>query len=379
MQHIVIAPDSFKGTLASREVCDIIAGAVRAHFPDARVTLLPLSDGGEGMADTYLRIAGGQRTSARVCGPLGAPVDAAYGILPDGTAVMEMSACAGLPLMKERRDPLRATTRGVGEMLLHAADQGISSIILGLGGSATNDGGIGMAAALGYRFLDADGRPLAPLACNLGAIRHIEPPAAPFGLRVTAACDVNNPLCGPDGASAVFGPQKGVTDDMIPVLDTGLNNLARVIKSDLNIDVLHVPGAGAAGGMGAGVMAFLNGTLTPGVELLLDAAGFDSMLEAADLVITGEGRMDRQTAHGKAPVGVSRRAKRYGVPCIALCGALEPGFEAVYAEGITAAFAAMRDVGTFADVLKNCREDLAALADAVMRLIGEEKRFAKTV
>ncbi len=379
MRHIVIAPDSFKGTLTSREVGGIIAESARTHFPDARITLLPLSDGGEGMVDTYLRIAGGQRISARVCGPLGAPVDAVYGVLPDGTAIMEMSACAGLPLTNGKRDPLHATTRGVGEMLLHAAGRGLSSITLGLGGSATNDGGIGMAATLGYRFLDSDGRPLAPLACNLNAIRHIEPPDAPPELRVTAACDVNNPLCGPTGASAVFGPQKGVTEDMITVLAEGLKNLAQIIKNDLGKDVLNVPGAGAAGGLGAGVMAFLNGTLTPGVELLLDAAGFDAMLETADLVFTGEGRMDFQTAHGKAPVGVSRRAKRYGVPCVALCGALGPGFEAVYAEGITAAFAAVRDVGTFADVLKNCREDLAALADAVMRLIGEEKRFAKTV
>lgn len=369
MKRFVLAPDSFKGTMSAAELCDIWEQAIQARIPGADCRRFPLADGGEGMVDALLSMCGGRKVTARVSGPFGRPVEAEYGILPGGRAVIEMAACAGLPLVGERKDPERATTYGVGELIRHAVKNGAKEVVLGLGGSATNDCGIGMAAALGYRFLDADGRPLEPLALHMERVARIERPGAPLNLRVTAACDVDNPLCGPTGATFTFGMQKGAQGQVADLLERGMKNMAGILRRDLGADVLTLPGAGAAGGLGAGTVAFLGGKLVPGIELMLDAARFDEALAGADMVFTGEGRIDWQSARGKVPVGVSRRCRKAGVPCVALCGSIGKGAEAVYGEGITAVFSATPGICTFADVKRTCREDMARLTDAVLRLL----------
>lgn len=366
MKRIIIAPDSFKGTLSAIEVCNIIAGEAKKLCPEAELICIPMSDGGEGMCSSYLSLIGGKRYSVTVTGPKGAPVEAEFGILPDGSAVMEMASCAGLPLMDGKLNPLKATTHGVGELIVHIASQGCRKLLLGLGGSATNDCGIGMAAALGYRFLDAGGREVAPMAENLGKVEKIILPAVLPDIQVRAACDVDNPLCGQRGAAAVFGPQKGLRPEQIAPHNEAMAHFARVIKRDLGRDVAELPGAGAAGGLGAGVLAFLDGELTPGIELLLDSVGFDELLDTAELVITGEGRLDGQSMAGKVPVGVSRRAKAKAVPCIALAGCLGRGAELCLEEGISAYYAcgpAGRDMEELRDC---CRRELTELAAKVL-------------
>ncbi len=376
MKNFVLAPDSFKGTMCAQEVCGIIKAALLRHIPNAHVSSVPMADGGEGMVDAWLAACGGRRVQATVSGPLGAPVQAEYAILPNGAAVLEMAACAGLPLAwpgkdVRERDPMRTTTRGVGELLLHAAQNGAREAVLGLGGSATNEGGIGMAAALGYRFLNASGSEVPPTGAGLLDIVRIEKPQSLPGIAVSAACDGDNPLCGEGGASAVFGPQKGATPAQVAALDAGLANLAALIQRDLGPAVADVPGAGAAGGLGAGVLAFLGGRLRSGIEMLLDAAGFDSLLEDADMVFTGEGRLDGQSAAGKVPVGVARRAKKHGLPCIALCGCFGPGAARLYQHGVTAAFASLRDSAPdFETMRAGAKADMAALADNVARLLA---------
>lgn len=366
MKKVILAPDSFKGTMCAREVCAIVSEEVKKCCPDAEVICVPMSDGGEGMSESYVSLIGGVLKNKEVTGPLGWFVDAEYGILPDGTAVMEMASCAGLPLVKGNLQPLHATTWGVGELMMHILGQGSSRFLIGLGGSATNDGGIGMADALGYRFLDEEGRRLAPYAWNLARVERIVPPEKMPALTVTAACDVNNPLCGPRGAAAVFGPQKGLLPEQIAPHDAAMAHFAEVIKRELGRDVKDVPGAGAAGGLGAGMLAFADAELKPGIELLLDSVGFDRMLQGADLVITGEGRLDGQSLAGKVPVGVARRAKAKGVPCIALCGCIGPEAEQVRGCGIDAYYASSDGSRSFEEVKKSCREDLAALAAAVL-------------
>lgn len=364
--HILLAPDSFKGTLSAREVCEIEARAICDVLPDAHITMLPMADGGEGMVDACLSLFGGERTACRVTGANGNPVDAAYALLPDGSAAIEMAAAAGLPLMRGRLDPLHATTYGVGELLRDAQSRGAKRILLGLGGSATNDCGIGMAAVLGWRFLDEVGVEVAPLAENLGEIAAIEPPREPFGVEVLAACDVDNPLLGEHGATYVFGPQKGVTEAIKLRLEAGMAHFAAVLKKTFPTFDAAAPGAGAAGGMGAAVVTFLGGTLRGGIELLLDAAKFDALAAAADLVITGEGRMDAQSLHGKVPCGVAKRAKRAGKPCIAICGALGDGAETLREVGITAFYAASHGKRTMDELQKTCRKELYEVTKAVI-------------
>lgn len=373
MNRFILAPDSFKGTMTADEVCDIWETAILHYKPTASIRRLPMADGGEGMVNAYLRILGGERFTARVSGPLGEPIDAEYGILPNGTAVLEMAACAGLPLVGEAKNPLIATTYGVGELLLYIEERGVQTALLGLGGSATNDCGIGMAAGIGYRFLDDHGNVVEPLAKNMTHIKHIQRPAKPLKLTVNAACDVDNPLYGPHGATYTFGRQKGAKDDALELLDAGLKNMAELMARDLGADIAALPGAGAAGGLGAGVAAFLNGRLLPGIELLLDAAGFDDMLHNTDCIFTGEGRIDWQSAHGKVPVGISRRAKAQGVPVLALCGSIGDGMEAVYPEGITAVFSAIRSIADFESIKNSAHEDMRLLTDAVMRLLCMER------
>lgn len=367
MRRFILAPDSFKGTMTASEICDILADVVKELVPAAETVKIPMSDGGEGMVEACLKLLGGEKRFASVTGPDGRPVRCPYGVLPDGTAVMEMAGCAGLPLMEGRLDPLHATTCGVGELLRLLSASGCRRVLMGIGGSATNDCGVGMAAALGYRFLDEKGREVEPFACNIGSIRRILKPDALPNLSITVACDVDNPLCGERGASAVFGPQKGLLPHQIGPLDRDIRAFAALIQAELGTDVAEIPGAGAAGGLGAALLAFCGAELKPGIELLLDAAGMDELLKDAELVLTGEGRIDGQSAAGKVPVGVGRRAKRAGVPCVAVCGCIGPGAEAVLHEGVTAYYATSDGTRTMDEIRKTCREDLRNTARQVIR------------
>lgn len=365
---VIIAPDSFKGTMDADEVCAIIKAAVLELSPESEVICIPMSDGGEGMTASYRRLLGGERCFARVTGPRGEHIEAEYAVLPDSTAVMEMASCAGLPLMEGNLRPLEATTYGVGELLAAIEARGCRSVLMGLGGSATNDCGIGMAAALGWRFQDGEGNELRPLASEIGKVERIIRPKRPLSLKVLAACDVDNPLCGERGAARIFGPQKGLTPKQIPAHDAAMAHFAQVIERELGMELAELPGAGAAGGLGAGAIAFLGARLTPGAEMLLETAGMDALLEGAKLVITGEGKMDGQSASGKAPVCVAAHAKKAGVDCVALCGCIGAGAESALARGITAYYAASDGTKSREELKESCRDDLAKLA---RRVLGE--------
>ena len=366
MRKFIIAPDSFKGTMSAQVVCRILSDAVKKFVPQAEILCIPMSDGGEGMTEAYAGILGGRIFMETVTGPEGEKLGCPFAILPDGTAVAEMAGCAGLTLMKKGLDPLHATTYGVGELMRALTGRGCKKLLLGIGGSATNDCGIGMAAALGYGFADEDGAPVAPYACNIGRIRQIWTPEKLPELEITVACDVDNPLCGERGATVVFGPQKGLKREQIQPLDEDIRSFAALLKAELGTDVSAYPGAGAAGGLGAGLMAFCGAKLTPGIDVLLDAAQIDRELVDCELVLTGEGRIDRQSAAGKVPVGVGRRAKRAGVDCIALCGCIGEGAEAVLSQGVTAYYAPDNVGKSMDEIKKTCREDLAVAAEKAL-------------
>jgi glycerate kinase len=339
--RIIVAPDSFKGSASALEVARAMERGVLEVFPGAEVVKVPIADGGEGTVAALLDATGGSARSTRVRGPLGEPVEAGWGVLGDGrTAVIEMAAASGLPLVPVGlRDPRLASTFGTGELVRAALDEGLRRLVLGIGGSATNDGGAGLAQALGVRFLDGAGVELPDGGAALVRLARIDLTGLDPRLAATellVACDVDNPLTGPRGASAVYGPQKGATPEMVSELDAALACYAEVALAATGRDVASLPGAGAAGGLGAGLLFFTPARLRPGVELVLEATGFDRLLAGATLVITGEGRTDAQTAMGKAPVGVAAAAKRHGVPVICLSGGLGDGAEQVLARGIDA-------------------------------------------
>ncbi len=326
---IVIAPDSFKENLTSLEVADELEAGFRRVWPDATYVKVPMADGGEGTVEALVAATGGSLVTREVTGPMGEKVQAAYGLLGDGkTAVIEMAAASGLPLVpRGERNPMLTTTYGTGELIADAIGRGVEEIIIGLGGSATNDGGAGMAQALGVRFIGPSGVPITEYlgGGRLHEVTAIDMSAAHPGLarvRVHVASDVTNPLCGEKGASAVYGPQKGATPEMVAALDANLAYLASLISRDLGIDVAEVPGAGAGGGIGAGVMAFTKAELKSGVELIVAATKLDEQMQGADLAVTGEGRVDFQTAFGKTPAGVAASARRHGVPVVAIGGGL---------------------------------------------------------
>jgi len=342
--RVVIAPDSFKGSASAKEVAKAIANGLKVALPDSEFDLVPMADGGEGTVEALVVATGGKIVTKRVTGPLGEPVDAFFGILGDGeTAVIEMAAAAGLHLVPpEKRNPLLTTTYGVGELIKAALDAGCKRVIVGIGGSATNDVGAGMAQALGAKLLDEDGNEIGFGGGELGKVARIDINELDSRLRETeilVACDVTNPLTGPNGASAVYGPQKGATPEMVKLLDENLRHYAAIIRRDLGVDVEHVPGAGAAGGLGAGLMAFCQAKLKRGVELVIQAVRLDERVQKANLVITGEGKIDFQTGFGKVPHGVAQVAKRYKKPVIAVVGQLGEGSEKCREWGIDACFA----------------------------------------
>jgi len=370
---LVIAPDSFKECLPAEAVAEAMADGARAAAPDADIVCIPMADGGEGTVRALVAATRGRLHTATVTGPLGEPVDAEFGILGDGkTAVIEMAAASGLPLVPPgRRDPASTTTLGTGELIAAALDLGVEHLILGIGGSATVDGGAGMAQALGARLLDAHGKPLAPGGGALAHLARIDISSMDPRLReVTCdvACDVANTLLGPEGAARVYGPQKGATPAMVEALEAGLRRLADVVERDLGADVRDVPGAGAAGGLGAGLMAFLGARLRPGVELVIEAVRLGEKLAGADLALVGEGRMDEQTAYGKVPVGVARVARGRGVPVIAIVGSLAPGYEAVHDQGIAACFSILAGPATLDDAIAEAPALLRQATAEVVRL-----------
>lgn len=351
---IVIAPDSFKESLTALQVAGAIEAGFREVFPDADYVKVPVADGGEGTVQAMIDATGGRRVAHTVTGPLGEPLAAFYG-QSDGLAVIEMAAASGLEAVpRERRNPLTATSRGTGELIRLALDAGARRFVLGVGGSATNDGGAGMLQALGVRLLDDADRELGPGGAELARLARID--VAQLDPRVRdaefhIACDVSNPLVGPRGASAIFGPQKGATPEMVVRLDAALRHYAAIIRRDLGQDIADLPGAGAGGGIAAAMVVFLGGRLRPGIEIVTEAVGLDAAVRDADLVVTGEGRIDGQTVSGKTPMGVANVAARHGKPVLAIGGSLAPDADAVHAHGIAAVFAAVARPCTLAEAL----------------------------
>lgn len=374
MEKILLVPDSFKGTLSSRQVCQVMAGQLRRFFPQAQVKSIPVADGGEGSVEAFLAAAGGECRTRTVTGPFGEPVEAFYGVLGDGrTAVIEMAACAGLPLAEGRLNPERATTYGVGELLLAAKEAGCTKAILGLGGSCTNDGGVGAAAALGAKFTRADVAAFIPTGGTLGEIAALDvsPVAQALqGMELTAMCDIDNPLYGDAGAAAVFAPQKGADAAMVARLDAGLRHLGQVAARCLGRDFSHLPGAGAAGGLGFGMAAFCGAQLRMGIDAVLDAVGFDSLLLGTDVVFTGEGKIDSQSARGKVVSGVAARCRKAGVPVVAVVGQIGQGFEEMYQQGLTAVFSINRAAQPFAESRFHAGENLALTMENIARLLA---------
>lgn len=339
--RIVIAPQSLKGSLTAAQAGEAIARGIQAVYPDAELDIVPVADGGEGTVQALVDATGGEILRQEVAGPLGEPVQAQFGLMGDGqTAVIEMASAAGLPLVPpERRDPRITTTFGVGELILAALERGSRRFIIGIGGSATNDGGAGMAQALGASLFTSDGLPIARGGAALATLAHISLEHLDPRLRectVEVACDVNNPLTGPTGASAIYGPQKGATPAMVAELDAALAHYVAIIERDLDMKVADIPGAGAAGGLGAGLMAFLHATLRSGAQIVLEALHLEERLHGASLVITAEGQLDSQTAFGKSVGAVAGLAKRYNLPVLALAGGLGDGYTKSYSLGVDA-------------------------------------------
>lgn len=376
-KKIVLAPDSFKGSLSSTEAAQAMARGVQRVLPDAEVVLLPLSDGGEGLVESLVAASGGELLEYEVTGPLGRPVKAILGLMGDGkTAVIEMAQASGLVLVpEEERNPLVTTTFGTGELIAKALDLGCDHLIIGIGGSATNDGGMGMAQALGVRFLDTEGELLGSGGGELARLASIDISRMDPRLqdvRIEVACDVNNPLTGPQGAAHVYGPQKGATPEMVEFLDAALARYDRILKRDLGQDVGRVPGAGAAGGLGAGLMALLKGKLVSGIELVLNVLKFEEKARGASLVITGEGKFDAQSAYGKVPMGVARRSKALGLPVVVIAGSVLPSADILHGEGVDAYFSILNRPMSLKEAMEGAAELLENQTAEVIRLFSIE-------
>ena len=375
MKQCIVISDSFKGSLSSGEICDIARACFAEVLSDCELTAIPVADGGEGTVDCFHQVCGGELVPVTVQGPFGQDMEAAYLRLDGGRAVIEMASSAGLPLVGDHKDPRVTSTYGVGQQIRHAVEQGSTQILLGLGGSCTNDGGCGCAAALGVRFLDRAGQAFVPTGGTLDQIAHIDVSGARQLLqtvKLTAMCDIDNPMHGPTGASYIFGPQKGADPAMVEFLDGQLKALDAVIQRELHRAVADVPGAGAAGAFGAGILAFLDGTLCPGIEAVLDLVDFDGKLKDCDLVITGEGRFDSQSIRGKVVSGVSRRAKRQGVPVAVIAGSVAEDVESVSADpdsGVTAAFSINRQAMDYSESRPFSRRNYRYTLENLLRLM----------
>lgn len=370
---IVLAPDSYKGSMTAKEACDAMEEGIRRVLPDAEIIHHPMADGGEGTVQSLVDATGGTIYEATVKNPLGEPVQAIYGVLGDGqTAVIEMAEASGLYLIPaDRRNPLLTTTFGTGELILDALNRGCRKFILGLGGSATNDGGAGMAQALGIRFLDDRGQQLPFGGGSLGQLHQIDLSGMDARIQqctFTAACDVDNPLCGSNGASSIYGPQKGATAEMIRVLDDNLSHFAVIVDKFLGRSIASLPGAGAAGGLGAGIVSFLNGRIQKGVEIIIEATGLESKLLGADLVLSGEGQCDSQTVLGKTPFGVTQLARKTSVPVILIAGSVGQGAETLYKHGVTSVFSMVNGPVSLEEAMQNAPKLLTDTAERIIRV-----------
>lgn len=380
---IILAPDSFKGNLTSLQVAAALEKGVKSVLPKANCIKVPMADGGEGTVQSLVDATGGQFIRKRVTGPAGDPVSARYGMLADGeTAVIEMAEASGLPLVSGKQmNPLKTTTIGTGELILDAAKRGATKIIIGIGGSATNDGGVGMAQALGVRFINKRGKEITERGAGgmLDKIASIDVKGLnPIikKIKIIVASDVNNPLCGKTGASNVFGPQKGATPAMVKTLDANLKHLGKIIKADLKKDVVNLKGAGAAGGLGAGLVAFTKARMRSGIDIVLEATNIAQHMKGADLVITGEGRVDFQTAFGKTPSGVAKAARKYAVPTVAIGGGIADDANAVFAHGIDGLESAYAREMPLAEAMGNSKIYIANAAERVIRLVLIGKKMA---
>lgn len=373
MQNFILVPDSFKGTLSAIEVCNIMKSSIKNLYKDANIISVPVADGGEGTVDAFLYALGGEKKSVWVSDAFNEQkILAHYAMLKDDIAVIEMADCAGLPLVKNRLEPDKTTTFGVGELIIDAINNGAKKIILGLGGSATNDGGCGMAAALGVKFKDEQDQEFIPTGGTLSQIYKIDMNNIYSKIKdveFISMCDVDNPLCGRLGASAVFAPQKGADEDMVKSLDEGLAHLAKVIKRDLHIEVKDIKGAGAAGGLGAGSIAFLQSKLTKGIDVILDTINFDELVSKADIVFTGEGKFDSQSLHGKVVMGVANRSQKYKTPVIVVTGAIGENIQEAYNKGITAIFSINKEPMEFSKSALKSKENMILTMENILRLL----------
>ena len=373
MQNFILVPDSFKGTLSAIEVCNIMKSSIKNLYKDAHIISVPVADGGEGTVDAFLYALGGEKKSIWVSDAFNEQkILAHYAMLKDNIAVIEMAACAGLPLVKNRLEPDKTTTFGVGELIIDAINSGAKKIILGLGGSATNDGGCGMAVALGVKFKDEQDQEFIPTGGTLSQIYKIDMNNIYSKIKdveFISMCDVDNPLCGRLGASAVFAPQKGADEDMVKSLDEGLAHLAKIIKRDLHIEVKDIKGAGAAGGLGAGSIAFLQSKLTKGIDVILDTINFDELVSKADIVFTGEGKFDSQSLHGKVVMGVANRSQKYKTPVIVVTGAIGENIQEAYNKGITAIFSINKEPMEFSKSALKSKENMILTMENILRLL----------
>ena len=369
---IVIIPDSFKGSASSMEVCNCIEKGILKVFKNADIKKIPVADGGEGTVDSILYAAGGNIKKVNVKNPSGKIIEAKYGIINKEKAVIEMAEASGITLVDDAvRNPLKYSTYGTGELIKDAMNNNIKEILIGIGGSATNDCGIGMANALGYKFLDENNNELEAIAENMIKVASIDDSNVDkriFDIKINVACDVKNPLYGENGATAIYGKQKGVTDESFDILDNGLKNIARIVKDKFNKEIDYIEGSGAAGGLGGGLVAFCNAKLKSGIDAVLDIIDFEDKIKDASLIITGEGAIDGQTKKGKVPVGVARRAN--GIPVIAIVGDIRDGAEAVYDMGIVSIMPALKRAMPLDEAIKNSKTLIEDAAERACRFIS---------
>ena len=373
MKKVIFMPDSFKGTMSSSEICAIMKEQVLAHFPDCKTMSIPVADGGEGTVECFIEAMNGERVTLTAKGPYMEDIESFYATVDGGkTAIIEMAATASLPMVLGRENPCLTTTFGVGQLIRDAVAKGCKKIVVGLGGSCTNDMGAGAAAGAGAVFYDADGNTFVPTGSTLHKIAKIDVSAIKKlleGIEITAMCDIDNPLYGETGAAYVFSPQKGADPDTVKLLDENLREGAETVKKELGIDVADIPGAGAAGGMGAGMVAFFGATLKPGIETVLDTVGFEDIAKDADFIFTGEGRIDSQSLRGKVVIGIAGRAKAINVPVIAIVGDIGDNMEPAYDMGVSAIYSINRVAVDFSKAKHRSKSDLALTVDTVMRTL----------
>ncbi len=373
MKKIILMPDSFKGTMSSSEICALMKEQILRHFPDCRVESIPVADGGEGTVECFIEAMHGERHTLTVKGPFMENIEGFYATVDGGkTAIIEMAAAASLPMVAGREDPRRTTTYGVGELIRDAVARGCKKIVVGLGGSCTNDMGVGAAAGAGAIFYDADGKSFVPTGATLSKIAKIDvsPLKAMLGeVEIVAMCDIDNPLYGESGAAYVFSPQKGADPATVKFLDDNLRECAKTVKGELGIDVADLAGAGAAGGMGAGMVAFFGATLKAGIDTVLDTVGFEQIASDADMIITGEGRIDSQSLRGKVVIGIAQRAKEINIPVVAIVGDIGDNMEPAYEMGVTAIYSINRVAVPFSVAKHRSKSDLALTVDTLLRTL----------